>query len=387
MAQLVPLPADSLPTNCANVYVAVELSRSNWIVAVHAPALGDKVSSHQLAGGDVAHLLSVIDRVCRQVAHTGHAEPIAYCCYEAGYDGFWLHRLLLAHGIRNFVLDAASLLVDRRAKRAKTDHLDARSLLRALIGLSQGDTYGCRAVRVPTVDEEDARRLHRERQRLVRERTGHINRIKALLSAQGIRALRITDKTWLNRLGRLRTGDGRPLPAQLRAEIARQWRRLMLLEEMRRQVEAERDGLLRGNTGADQSVGNIQRLAKLKGIGPEFATIFAREVFYRHFSNRRQVGSYLGLAPCPYNSGSSRRDQGISKAGNPRARTAAIEMAWMWLRYQPNSALSQWYRNRVGTMEGRIRRILIVGLARKLVIALWRYVSTGLVPTGAIIET
>ena len=160
----------------------------------------------------------------------------------------------------------------------------------------------------------------------------------------------------------------------------------MLLEEMRREVEAQRDALLRVNAPTDASIETIQRLAKLRGIGPEFATIFARELFYRSFANCRQVGSYLGLAPGPYNSGSSRRDQGISKAGNPRARTASIQMAWMWLRHQPNSALSKWYLDRVGAMEGRIRRIMIVGLARKLVVALWRYIGTGLVPAGAVIE-
>jgi transposase len=328
-------------------------------------------------------LIDLIEQMRHQVRQIADSEPIVHSCYEAGYDGFWLHRKLLSLGVDNHVLDASSLLVDRRAKRAKTDHLDARSLLRALVGLSRGDSYGCRAVRCPTVEEEDGRRVHRERQRLIRERTGHVNRIKALLAAQGIRALRITDKTWLGRLERMRTGDGHAIPTQLRAEIARQWRRLMLVEEMRREVEKERDAAFAETESPGTTTQISQRLVKLRGIGPEFATIFAREVFYRSFGNRRQVGSYLGLTPCPYNSGASQRDQGISKAGNPRARTAAIQMAWMWLRHQPNSALAQWYQGRVGEMEGRIRRIMIVALARKLVVALWRYVTVGLVPAGA----
>jgi transposase len=231
-------------------------------------------------------------------------------------------------------------------------------------------------VRAPTPEEEDARRLHRERQRLVRERTGHLNRIKALLIVHGIRALRITDANWCERLDRMQTGDGQPIPQRLKIEIEREWSRLKLVAAQIRDVEAERDGLVKGSepTG-DQCEQKMRRLVKLRGIGADFATVLTREVFYRSFQNRRQVASYFGLAPAPYDSGDSKRDQGINKAGNSRARVAAVQMAWMWLRYQPRSELALWYYRRVGDLKGRVRRVMIIALARKLVIALWRYVE------------
>ena len=308
------------------------------------------------------------------------------CCYEAGYDGFWLHRVLVNHGIEIHVLDPASLPIDRRAKHIKTDNIDAKRLLRAIVGFVQGDPQSCRVVRAPTPEEEDARRLHRERQRLVRERTGHSNRIKALLIAHGVRALRITDAKWCERLDQMRTGDGRPIPTQLKIEIDREWKRLKVVAEQVREVEVERDRLVKGSepTG-DICVEKMRRLVKLHGIGAEFATVLAREVFYRPFQNRRQVASYVGLTPAPYDSGESKRDQGINKASNTRARVIAVQMAWLWLRYQSKSDLALWYYRRVGDLKGRIRRIMIIALARKLVIALWRYVETGKVPTGAIV--
>ena len=208
--------------------------------------------------------------------------------------------------------------------------------------------------------------------------------------AHGIRGLRLTDKTWVDRLDRMRTGDGRALPAALRIEIEREWRRLRLVAEQLRDVEAVRNDtiqqLMDDATGDVEVRQKMQLLIRLRGIGPDFATIMMREAFYRKFQNRRQVASYFGLAPAPYDSGDSQRCQGISKAGNPRARCAAIGMAWMWLRHQPQSELAQWFAKRAGGMSGRVRRIMVVGLARKLVIALWRYVETGEVPQGAIIS-
>jgi transposase len=229
--------------------------------------------------------------------------------------------------------------------------------------------------------------LHRERQRLVRERTGHTNRIKALLMTHGVRALRITDAKWCERLAQMRTGDGRPIPERLQIEIEREWHRLKLVAEQIKTVETERNRHLKADEpAADVNVEKMRRLTKLHGIGADFATALTREVFYRRFDNRRQVASYFGLTPAPYDSGETRRDQGINKAGNARARVAAIQMAWMWLRYQSQSEIAQWYHRRVGKLEGRIRRIMIVALARKLVIALWRYVETGQVPNGAIVN-
>jgi transposase len=307
-------------------------------------------------------------------------------CYEAGYDGFWLHRVLLKEGVENHVLDGASLPVDRRAKHIKTDHIDAKRLLKAIVGFAQGDPQSCRAVHVPTPEQEDARRLSRERQRLVRERTGHLSRIRSLLVAHGIRTVRITDATWCERLQRLWTGDGRPLPERLKIEIAREWKRLKLVAEQIREVEVERNKLVEDSEPTNNvSEQKMRRLVKLRGIGADFATVLTREVFYRQFQNRRQVASYVGLTPAPYDSGDSKHDQGLNKAGNRRARVTAVQMAWMWLRFQPKSDLSLWYCRRVGDVKGRIRRVMIIALARKLVIALWRYVETGKVPSGAIV--
>jgi hypothetical protein len=214
-----------------------------------------------------------------------------------------------------------------------------------------------------------------------RERTGHLNRIKALLITHGIRALRITDAKWCERLDKMRTGDGRPIPARLKIEMEREWKRLKVVAEQVREVEAECNRLVKGSEpSGDACTEKMRRLVKLHGIGAEFVT---REVFYRPFQNRRQVASYIGLTPAPYDSRDTKHDQGINKAGNTRARVIAVQMAWLWLRYQSKSELSLWYYGRVGDLKGRVRRIMIIALARKLVIALWRYVDTGRVPTGA----
>lgn len=368
------------------IFMALELSRATWLVAVFAPKLGDKISVHAVPGGDVGRLLELVGEVREKLAAKGARRIRTVSCYEAGYDGFWIHRLLIQHGIENHVLDGASIPVDRRAKHVKTDNIDARRLLKAIVGHVQGDPESCRVVRVPTSDEEDARRLHRERQRLVRERTGHLNRIKALLMMHGIRALRITDAHWRKRLDAMRTGDGRPVPEQLKAEIEREWQRLKLVAEQIREVEAERDRLAKGVEQTDDgAIQKMRKLVRLRGIGADFATALTREVYYRKFDNRRQLGSYVGLTPAPYQSGDMKRDQGMNKAGNARARVAAVQMAWMWLRYQPQSELARWYHGRVGRLDGRVRRIMIIALARKLVVALWRYLEQDKVPTGAII--
>jgi transposase len=304
-------------------------------------------------------------------------------CYEAGYDGFWLHRVLAAHGIHNHILDPASLQVNRRARRPKTDRIDADRMVRALIRHLRGEPEACSVVRVPTPEQEDAKRLHRERDRLVAERVAHVNRIKGLCAAQGIYDYAPLRKDRLQLLDKLLTGDGRKLPTRLKAEIVREIKRLEIVLEMIATVEAERDGILKNKRSNHLHADKIKRLATLKAIGAEFATKLVGEVFYREFANRRQLGSYVGLASSPFCSGPIERDQGISKAGNPKARTMMMELAWTWLRYQPDSALSRWFRERVGNLKGRPRRIAIVAMARKLLVALWRYLQTGVIPTGA----
>jgi transposase len=363
----------------ATLFVALELSRSTWLVALHSP-LSDKVSQHRIEGGDVEGLLALIARK-REQAQARLGRPIrVVSCFEAGYDGFWLHRWLCAHGLENRVLDAASLLVDRRAKRAKTDRLDAAGLLRTLMALERGEMQVCRVVHVPSPAQEDARRRSRERARLVVERGQHVSRIKGLLMTQGIRDFEPTRRDWPARLEALRTPDGQELAPCLRAEVLRECRRLWQVMEMVAEVEAEQKAVM------DAEDGHAARLTRLRGIGLTFATVLANEVFFRDFRNRREVGGYLGLAPSPWQRGGVRRDQGIAKAGNPRARRTAIELAWLWLRHQPGSALVRWFHERVGTGTGRMRRILLVAMARKLIVALWRYVTLGTVPEGALLK-
>jgi len=364
----------------ATLFVALELSRSTWLVALHSP-LSDKVSQHRIEGGDVEGLLALIARK-REQAQARLGRPIrVVSCFEAGYDGFWLHRWLCAHGLENRVLDAASLLVDRRAKRAKTDRLDAAGLLRTLMALERGERQVCRVVHVPSPAQEDARRRSRERARLVVERGQPVSRIKGLLMTQGIRDFEPTRRDWPARLEALRTPDGQELAPCLRAEVLRECRRLWQVMEMVAEVEAEQKAVM------DAEDGHAARLTRLRGIGLTFATVLANEVFFRDFRNRREVGGYLGLAPSPWQSGGVRRDQGIAKAGNPRARRTAIELAWLWLRHQPGSALTRWFHERVGSTKGRMRRILLVAMARKLIVSLWRYVTVGLVPDGAVLKS
>jgi transposase len=364
----------------ATIFVALELSKNRWLIAVHSP-IADKISCHGVAGGDSSALLALIGRYRRQAEEHLKRPVRVVSCYEAGYDGFWLHRLLQASGIENHVMDPASLPVDRRARRAKTDRLDLGALLRALIAWQRGEPQVCRMVRVPSAEEEDRRRQTRERERLIRERTQHVNRIKGLLMTQGIRDFEPLRRNWRERVVELRTGDGREIPRALKAEIERECERLQLVTDMIRKVEAERDAL-----AAHDNVGQVSMLTRLSGIAAISAHVLVNEVFHRAFANRREVAAYCGLTSSPYNSGAMIRDQGISRAGNPRARCTAVELAWLWLRYQPESRLSRWFHERVGETRGRFKRIMIVALARKLMVTLWRYLETGTVPEGAAVK-
>lgn len=376
----------SLPTsdtkNSAVIYVSIELSKMGWLTAVHTPS-ADKVGLHKLKAGDSAGLLALLHRITKKVERTKNGPVKVLSCYEAGYDGFWLHRVLVEAGIINHVIDPASLQVNRRARRAKTDRIDAIGMLRALMAYHRGEDQVFSVVQVPSIEKEDARRVHRERERLIKERIQHVNRIKGLLATQGSYDYEPLRRHRRERFEALETAMGTPIPRHLRHEILRHLQRLELVLEMIRAVEAQRDAVVEAEPAANESNRKIQQLVKLKAIGPQFATVLVGEVFHKHFANRRQVASYAGLAPSPFNSGSLVREQGISKAGNPRARTTMIEMAWLWLRYQPHSAFARWFHERVGTGTGRARRITIVALARKLLIALWRFLETGLLPDGA----
>jgi transposase len=365
------------------IRVAIELSHSSWIVAVRLPDV-EKSRLHRLEGGDTVALLALIDDLRSRVSTKLGGPVNVACCFEAGRDGFWLHRVLTAHGIAAYVLEPTSILVNRRARRAKTDRLDAEGMLRVLAAWLNGDRQICSMVHVPSPQEEDAKRPHREREHLVQERLRIENRIEALLFTQGIRK-RPSLRSWERDIAELRTGDGRKLPPLLRAELERLRRRLVLTLELIREMETERDEALTA-TPAQATTQKVTALQRIHGIGPNFAAVLVCEVLYRTFANRRQLASYVGIAPMPYQSGGVDRDRSISRAGNPRARTTLIQLAWLWLRYQPDSALAIWFRERVGTLQGRTRRIAIVAMARKLLIALWRYVETGVVPEGVKIK-
>ena len=375
----------SLPTaaphhDVVRCLLAIELSKASWIVAVLTP-LSDKISRYTLEGCDWNGLLELIGRIRKRVIREFGPSVEMISCYEASYDGFWLHRLLEHHGVRNHVIDPASLQVDRRARRAKTDRIDAARLLRSLMAHARGEPKVWSVVRVPSVAEEDDRRLHRERDRLVNERGQHVNRIKGLCAVHGIYDYEPMHSKRMLRLERLRTATGDQLPRRFKEEIERELQRLELVLRMIKAIETERDAIASAKASTHTNAKKIQKLVKLKGIGAEFATVLVGEVFFRPFSNRQQIASYVGLTPSHFQSGSMSRDQGISKAGNPKARTTMVELAWMWLRHQPGSSLSAWFRERVGTLKGRIRRISIVAVARKLLICLWRYLEAGVLPT------
>jgi len=364
----------------ATIYLAFELSKAKWQLGIMMPG-AEKMSRYRIDGGDMAALSGVLLRARGKAAQEGKPVRIL-SCYEAGLDGHWLHRWLSDNGIANHEIDASSIEVNRRARRAKTDRIDLGQLMRSFLAYLRGEVGVCSIVRVPTPEDEDRKRRTRERERLLKERTGHSNRIKGLLHGQGIRDARPLKPSFLSDLDKLRTGDGRALPPRLRDEIRREHERLLLVCKQIKTLEAE--NIAAHSTPAKGSVeAKAVQLAQLQAIGPQIAQVLANEVFYRDFRNRRQVGSCVGLTDTPYDSGASRRQQGISKAGNHRARTSAIELAWLWLRHQPDSELSRWFHERVGTAKGRIRKIAIVALARKLMVALWRYLETGLVPTGA----
>jgi transposase len=381
------LPPAAPDDDAVRCLLAIELSKKSWIIAVNTP-LSDKISRYTLKSCDWKGLLELIARIRARVARELKKRVEVISCFEAGYDGFWLHRLLSARGVVNHVIDAASLQVDRRARRNKTDGVDVTQLLRSLMAYLRGEPKVWSIIRVPSIAEEDDRRLHRERGRLRNERNQHVSRIKGLLALQGIYNFEPMHRERIPRLERLRTADGRKLPSRLKAEIVRELQRLELVLGMIKTIEAERDAIASAVKSQSEHTNakKIQDLVKIRSIGPESATTLVGEVFYRSFDNRKQLGNYVGLTPSHFQSGPTCRDQGISKAGNAKARTTIVELAWLWLRHQPASSLSVWFHKRVGNVRGRIRRITIVAMARKLLVALWRYLETGVVPEGATLK-
>lgn len=355
------------------LYMAMELSNEKWRLA-----FGDGTRERQvvIVAGDVVALGEQIAKV--KAKWDLLADTPVVSCYEAGRDGFWLHRQLTALGIDNRIVDAASIEVSRRARRAKTDRLDARALLEKLLRYECRERGVWRVVRVPQAQWEDRRQLEREREQLLKERTRHRNRLGAKLVAQGIRMP--IDKHFVQRLEEVKLFDGSALPVHLKAGLMREWERLQTVQAQLRAVEREIEALIAGA----EELQAVRALMLLTGVGRVGAWVLVMEILgWREMANRRQLASLAGLVPSPYNSGGMVRDQGISKAGNRRVRSLMIQLAWLWLRYQPGSKHSRWFQERFGGGGKRQRRIGIVALARRLLIDLWRFVESGVVPEGA----
>ncbi len=365
-------------TQSPTLYIAFELSNQKWRLGFTV-GLGQPPRERIISAGDLSALQQEIARASQALPSPGRRPHPGAAMRQAG-KASGLHRYLLAQGIQNLVVDSASIEVNRRARRAKTDHLDVASFLTMLVRFDQGEKKIWSVVRVPDDPVEDRRHLHRQLQTLKSDRTRYINRIQGLLAGQGIR-LRV-GANFLERLGQVRRWDGSPLPEGLRHRLEVEYAGLQFVEEQIRRLEAQRRHLLR--TSDDPDVQKVRKLLRLRSIGENIAWPLVMECFgWREFHNRREVGGLVGLTPMPYQSGDERREQGISKAGNPSLRALAIELAWLWLRYQPQSELSQWYQRRFGQGSKRLRKIGIVALARKLLIALWRYLEFGEVPAGA----
>lgn len=377
-----PAAQDAIRVDLGAIFVSLELSKSTWLVTSLAPG-SEKMSRHPVVGGDIAALFACFSNLRQKVlAREGRLYPLVMI-QEAGLDGFWIHRVLVhEEWIESHVVDAASIAVSRRRRRVKTDRIDGETLIRTLMAYKRGEPRVCSMIRVPTPEEEDRRRVCRERKALIAERIIHSNRIKGLLLSQGIRDYVPLRRDRRAALKELRTGDGRVLSRHILSQIGRELDRLELLLDQIKAVEAERDALVTARPAEVPTPATM--LLGIKGIGHEFAETLYAEGLFRHFDNRRQVAAYAGLAPSPWQSGSIDREQGVSKAGNPRLRTTMVQLAWLWLRNQPNTSLTRWFQDRVMHNGGRFKKATIVALARKLLVALWKYVTAGVVIEGAI---
>lgn len=363
------------------LYLAFELSEAHWKLGFTI-GVGQRPRERNIRSCDLVALREEIRRAKKRFGLAETAKVVS--CYEAGRDGFWLHRYVIQEGIENLVVDSSSIEVNRRQRRAKTDRMDVEKLLSQLIRYRSGDRKVWSVVHVPSVEDEDRRHLNRELSAVKKDRTRHNNRIKGLLVGEGIR-LAIKDD-FLDRLDAVRTWDGSPLPPGLQMRLKREYERMKLAQRQIKELESERIEAIRHSE--DPSVDMVRQLLKLKGIGLNSAWLYTMEFFsWRKFRNRKEVGALAGLTPTPHESGSRSRERGMSKAGNRHIRGMAVEIAWGWLRYQPESELTQWYEERFGHGGSRMRRIGIVALARKLLVELWRYLETGAIPKGAVLKT
>jgi transposase len=374
------MSATTRPQAASTLSVAFELGNTEWILAT-APNFEHSPLVRVVPARDLAQLHAELTRA---KVHFGlPTKTVVQSCYEAGRDGFWLHRYLTSRGVTNLVVDSSSIEVNRRRRRAKTDRLDARKLVMMLLRATSGEQKVWSVVNVPSLLDEDQRQVHRELLAVRRDRARHVNRIKGLLASQGVPLVRI--QALPRHLAAARLWDGSPLPPRLRARLTREWEAVGEATARIRALLVERRELLR--TGTDPAIAQVRKLHQLRGIGLDGSWLYVMEFFsWRQFRNRRQVGGLAGLTDTPYQSGDDTHQQGISKAGNRWVRTLAINTAWSWLRYQPQSALARWYQTKFGRGSSRQRKIGIVALARKLLIAFWRYLDQNVLPEGALLR-
>jgi len=362
------------------LFVAFELSEKTWKLGF-TTGHGQKPRERSIAACNQARLLQEGAQAKKRFGLPDTAPVVS--CYEAGREGFWLHRFLQAHGITNYIVDSSSIEVNRRRRRAKSDGLDVRKLVSMLIRYAHGERAVWRVVHVPSVAAEDQRHLHRDLETLKQERASTTSRIKGLLSSQGVRLTSLSKLP--EQLEALRLWDGSPLPSGLCRRVLRVYAHHQFLSQQIAELEAERRALLQ--TSQEAALEKVRQLMHLRGIGINGAWLLVMEFFgWRAFKNRREVGGLAGVTPTPYHSGESAQEQGITKSGNRHVGWMTMELAWSWVRYQPESALSCWFRQRFGGGGKRLRRIGIVAVARKLLIALWRFLETGVLPEGAVLK-
>ena len=359
------------------MYIAFELSNSKWKLA-----FGNGVKK-RMKTVKAADMVALMEEIEKSKKHFKLGEEISvYSCYEAGRDGFWIHRYLESVGICNIVVDSSSIEVNRRFRRAKSDRIDAEKLLTMLIRYKNGEQKLWSVLHIPTPEQEDVRRISREIERLKKERTGHMNRIQSLLVLHGIHL--VVGRYFLTSLNQVTLWNGDAVPEKLKNEILREYQRYELIQEQLKAMDSEKQKILEKR--GPQAIKAID-LQNLKGLGPVSSWDIVFEFFgWRNFKNVKEVSGASGLTPTPYDSGGSEKEQGISKSGNRRVRHVIVEVAWFWVRYQPQSSLSKWFMERFGSGGKRMRRIGIVALARKLLVALWKYLEKGIVPEGAVLK-
>jgi transposase len=369
----------------STVIAVIELSQSKWLVAAIVPGV-ERQPLKKLEANEEA-LLKLLYRWRTESSQAGRTIKRIVVAYEAGRDGFWLARWLRTRDVEAYVIHPASIAVSREHRRAKTDRLDTELLMRSFLGWLRGEKRHCSIVAIPTVEEEDARRPNRERENLVTERTRIVNQMKAILTRFGIRAFKPTLRKAAEKLGGLRTAEGMSLPENTRTELHRFLARLRVVRDQIRAIEQERLRKLTAAPVREQGPHAMVRLlARVLGVGIETADMLVNEVLSRHLRDRRAVARYAGLTGSPNESGGRRRERGLARGGNSRVRCGMIQLAWRFLRFQKDSALAQWFDARTADGRGSTRKTMIVALARKLLIALWRLVTTGEVPQGVVLR-